>query len=102
MAGGIPLLGQQGPSSSNPLEVLNAHLGSITALLARLLMSAEEAPHVPTTAPKDDHTWGVFCLGCTVTRGDYTYPCQRDDQDRNAWPPAVLIEVPSSPESSTG
>lgn len=67
------------------------------------LMSGEQndMPHLPGVAPRDDGSWGTFCLGCTQERGDFTYPCLRQADDPTA-PPARFMPAPEFIEESPG
>lgn len=90
--------------TSNPLHILNGHLGEIVDVVKsiRTIMESEGMAnhHRPGVGKKADGTWGVFCLGCSAIRQDFTYPCLLDPEVEGEWPPSVLIEVPPSSESS--
>jgi len=58
----------------------------------RAAMAVRDAPadqHMPVVAPLRDGAWGVHCLACSTTAGDYVYPC-RDGRD---FPPTPLVNA---------
>jgi hypothetical protein len=98
----IQVPGRPNPTS-NPLHVLNAHLGEITevAKSIRDLMAAEgiATHHRAGVALKQDGTWGTFCIGCSAVNQDFIYPCLVSEMTTD-WPPETLIAVPPSAEST--
>ena len=103
---GIQVPGQN-RGQPNPLLMLaksvdktNNHLAEMVGLLGMLVSNtAKPSQHFYGIAPRDESTWGSYCIACSDAVEHYVYPCEvHPDAPR---PPSHITILPTITDPTT-
>lgn len=82
-----------GRQQTNPLEVLNSHLGDVVTQLKALNEGSRDHHYMLVTAEEDDgqRSWLIACWACSTAAGAAIHPCREGLAGHPEPPPGITV-----------